>query len=322
MKQYSFNNHYILGFNGVPFSSRKHKDDQFYCQYGRATQEMNLRDACNEAAHLILNTISKDAWLCFSGGIDSEIMVRSFMDQRLPFKVVMFRFKNGENDHDLKTAFSFCEKYNLPYQILELDFYDWFKSDECKEVIKTSHSNNVTQLYLCWMIAEVNRLGGHPIIAIGDPLLLRSVPSDFNSVRYNFNSYNEEVEDQWHLYSEEDIDGVPQRFSVMNNLDCYPNFSCHTPNIFRAFIDDAMVHKVITDFNSYRFTYDNRFKMYSQYFNLEYRPRYHGAENIINNEGYKKILKEINPNHCTRYRIKYSDLLSLTAPESRRHTTV
>lgn len=324
MKQYTLNNHFIQGFNNVPFNNRIFSSDRYFASYGRASKEMSLSDAIDEAADQVINSVDKEIYLCFSGGIDSEVMVQTFLKKNYPFKIALFRFSNGENDHDIKYAKEFCQKNDIEDRVLvyQLNFHDWFNSTECKHVLDTSGSTNVTQLYLCWLIQSINNVNAFPVIANGDPYINRSVPADLKIRPYTFTTYNEQVQDSWYLTASEDIVGTTFRFANNNDLDLYPYFFTQTPNVFRAFFKDPYITNMISTPDKYFYDYIDRFKMYSQYYSLQPRPRYHGTENLENNDKYKEIIKGIHPNHSSKYRIKYADLLALTAPEGSGHISV
>lgn len=61
-----------------------------------------------------------DPVLYFSGGIDSELVAKTFLDIGIKFKVVIFKYVDDEgaikNFHDIKYAYNFCESNNItPY---------------------------------------------------------------------------------------------------------------------------------------------------------------------------------------------------------------
>ena len=51
--------------------------------------------------------------LLLSGGLDSIVMVDVFRQAGIDFTPVTWRFTNGKNEHDIKYARQYCEKYNL-----------------------------------------------------------------------------------------------------------------------------------------------------------------------------------------------------------------
>ena len=59
--------------------------------------------------------------LCLSGGIDSECMVHSFLNDQVPFEVVFLKFKNNLNMFDIKTNIEFCESINIKYKFIDLE---------------------------------------------------------------------------------------------------------------------------------------------------------------------------------------------------------
>ena len=57
-----------------------------------------------EAAELVYESIGKKVALCFSGGVDSQCMIQSFLEAGLDFDVYTLRFNNNLNIQDVAAA--------------------------------------------------------------------------------------------------------------------------------------------------------------------------------------------------------------------------
>ena len=76
----SQNNHFKFGYNGAWFNERSEDRDQWIVSYGRCSREPeDWRSECLETARLIQSSTSKPINVLFSGGIDSEVVLQSFM---------------------------------------------------------------------------------------------------------------------------------------------------------------------------------------------------------------------------------------------------
>ena len=72
-----------------------------FCEY----KPTNFKDECYRAARLITDSTTEIPNIMFSGGNESEVVVRSFMDQEIPFKVSILKFKKNLNlNHLLKIS--------------------------------------------------------------------------------------------------------------------------------------------------------------------------------------------------------------------------
>jgi hypothetical protein len=68
--------------------------------------------------------------LCLSGGVDSEAMALAFLKATVPFKVSIWRYNRGLNEHDIRHARAFCEAHKLSYEVLEFDAINFLESNE------------------------------------------------------------------------------------------------------------------------------------------------------------------------------------------------
>jgi hypothetical protein len=77
---------------------------------------------------LIPNLGTKSA-VCFSGGIDSQVMVDCFIRAGVTFDVVIMRFPDDLNWHDIKTAVEFCESRDISYTFIDIDVIQFLSRD-------------------------------------------------------------------------------------------------------------------------------------------------------------------------------------------------
>ena len=61
-----------------------------------------------ENAKAIRDTFTGDLDLLFSGGIDSEIILRVYHDLKIPINVYIFKYENNYNHKELAHAFRIC----------------------------------------------------------------------------------------------------------------------------------------------------------------------------------------------------------------------
>ena len=127
--QLSHRNHFRFGYNGIWFTERKKAEDRWNVAYGRCERPVaDWRTECINTARLIREATSEDLWVLFSGGIDSEVVVQSFMFAGIPFKVAITCFDSDLNRQDVRYAVKFCETHQIPYRLLKLDIIDFFES--------------------------------------------------------------------------------------------------------------------------------------------------------------------------------------------------
>ena len=118
-----------------------------------------------KAAFLIKNK-HKDLVLCLSGGIDSEVMLQSFLAVGAKFSICFLRFRHGLNDFDILTNLKLVRKLALPFRIIELDVIAFFESGmhliyadkyQCQSPQLAAH---------LWMLDQID---GTPVLS-GNPI--------------------------------------------------------------------------------------------------------------------------------------------------------
>ena len=111
--------HFQFGWGDGMFNFND-RQGEFWVKFGRAKyQPVSFRQECVRAAGLIAQHAAKPILICYSGGIDSEIVVRSFQESGADFEVVIMKLKYDNDDHtnkhDTKYAFEYIEQHNIKF---------------------------------------------------------------------------------------------------------------------------------------------------------------------------------------------------------------
>jgi hypothetical protein len=67
--------------------------------------------------------------LLFSGGIDSELMLRAYLEIGHPIRVNIFRYENNFNLYDVSYAVVVCEQLGVPYKIIDFNLQKFYEND-------------------------------------------------------------------------------------------------------------------------------------------------------------------------------------------------
>jgi len=170
MYDYTLNNHHKYGFEGELYlhkhDSNKYK--KWFCNYGKCsyTPDSDWREECIKTAHLIKkNNPDELLNVCFSGGLDSEVVIESFNAAKIPIVITILRLKDDLNKHDIDYAINYCKENNLTYTLFELDF-DWYmRSGNLKKYADLYRTTSFVTICLMWFM---DRIPGLPIIGAGD----------------------------------------------------------------------------------------------------------------------------------------------------------
>lgn len=305
MYEYTQQNYFRFGYErplfdgsdefvrGKPYKERTTTFDRWWCEY----QKVNVSRACSSWRTENTFTAMQIAdyarrlglvpELFFSGGIDSEVMVRAFMEANVNFLITIVMFEDRLNLHDISFAVSFCQSHGLPYRILEIDLLRFWNNidpntgrtmlDEIAILSKTFSPQ------LCEIIFSSLTIGH-----AGDKPGLKTTLPVFGSGEPHLVKRNE----KWYLSEKERIASL-YRAPMALDIPAIPAFFQYNPENTLAFMQsDAVLNNLYrTDLND---STNAKFAIYSQsYPDLVYRPKYTGFELVQEEDGiHRRRLKE------------------------------
>jgi len=173
----SYNNSFIWGQNGVPFSFKNSLDDKYFRQYGKLTRTpLNWRDECIYTAKLIYEEAKGEPIrVFFSGGMDSNVVAESFRLAGVPFSVVTIVWGDNWNWHDMKFAVDWCEAYSIKHILIQCDVIKFWESSDCFDI---GHAVQARSPQYCLHLWGMDQIDGFPIIGLGEADLARENKGD------------------------------------------------------------------------------------------------------------------------------------------------
>jgi len=256
MKSLTYKNHFKFGYNGKYFNFRKSPDDIWNVKYGRCGRyPFDFRTECVNAAKLIKESTDLPIYVLLSGGIDSEIVARSFIEANIPITCIIARFDGLLNEYDVGHAFKFCTRYDIPYEVYDVNIIDFWKNDLMKYAIKTNCISPQLPVIM-WLSDQVN---GHVVLGSGECYISKNEKSI------------------WELWEKEKIASWYRHFLV-SDKEGTPGFFQYTPELILSFITDQVISDMI-NLNHESSSYYEKNKIYDKYWvNLTKRSIYTGFE--------------------------------------------
>lgn len=207
------------------------------------------------AARKVADAARKPIFLGLSGGIDSEVIARTFLKEKIPFTPLIAKFDNDLNQHDIAYAFDFCRANNLTPEVITLDIVAFIEN--C--VNTTYVLNRCPFLFHMHLMRHAASRGGMAVIGLGeqkykkfDGKIFLPVPIERIAVI--------------HFMQAEGVEGVPA-------------FYCYTPEIIASYLRDA---KEIGFKQMGKIAHKLKVKVFQKYWpELALRPKYTGFENVI-----------------------------------------
>lgn len=313
------NNHFRFGFDALDFSKRKNADQAWQVSYGQCTRTpLPFKEECIETAHLIRRSTQESLWVCFSGGIDSEVVARSFLAAGIDFNCAILRFPEQLNEHDIRWAREFCESRSLPYRYFDIDPREFWRTNALAYA-EMGQCCSIGMTLLFWLAEQIP---GYPIFGSGECHLVDDVEkiiprrklgahwlgglalhteTDKDILLYldkNFGRPRGKPQKfRWHLSEKENIAGL-YRFFMALGKEGAPGFFQYTPEIMASFLNDPTVIGLTDNLliNSPKGTHtseDLKHDIYSSYWPIERRKKATGFEKLNLSNEFVQLQKRL-----------------------------
>lgn len=297
MFHYTFENHYQYGW-GVQNYPYPHLAADYHIYHAKIGKVKNFsitwKNACYQAAQDMWSKCSDPyVMICYSGGLDSEVALRSFLEQNLPVRAAILKMKYDLNFHDYKLAVKFCEKNNVRYHLFEIDAMEFLHNDMW--VYADMHKMISPQIpFQLWLLDKFDEF---PIVCGGDlPLYVED-----KQIKYKFKPQTTTV----------------SRHLMMNNREGGPLFHIHNPEQVYSFLNDEIVKLWRKQFISSPIdtVYTLKPLIYEKHFpNLTPRWKWTGVE-MFSPLDKKKLRPEMENKY-----VKYNTSLTITVDELEQMT--
>lgn len=282
MPQFTHNNHLKFGW-GDGLYNFDDKNEKFWLEPGTVEYiPTSFKDECVRSAKLIGAAADKPILLGFSGGVDSEIAARSFIEADVPFEIV---FKNvvynGNiiNSHDTMYAKSFIKKYNIKSHTIDLDF-----KKLVDRFTRIRESNNTAEPYYKTNISP-----------LGVVTMFESFCNDYVCVKgagelflSTYRRFNEPEPVQYGIYATGNMAQEISSYEMSHrNSANIINFFCYTPETWLAWL----LHPDVQHWIKYEkalmgpYTWMNNYSLkafivYKIWPDMEIRPKFNGFEYV------------------------------------------
>lgn len=163
----------------------------------------NLVTNCTETIHRLLDVIV-DPVICFSGGIDSQTVIDSFLIAGITPKIVIFNYDDFNHD-DVSHAVKFCDSRGISYHIVDIDIIRFLSSELYEFATRYGISSPQFATHL-FATLKMKELG-------------------YNSAIFGGNNLCQFEDYSWYIPTKEETDWY--EFSRKNNFPILGNFWVH-----------------------------------------------------------------------------------------------
>jgi hypothetical protein len=249
-----------IGYGADFLPQRAASDSPWRIAFGKPNRAVgNLHAEGVAAARKIGQSSDTTTDVYYSGGLDSEFAVHCFKEAGVDFKVVTVEFSGRRNIHDLEYVQKFKQKNpDLKYRTVQIDIENFLQSQEAEELANISKCT-LPHILMLMKIARENK--SPLVLSTGEPYLIKA-------------------EDGWYLREREAIAALSRFFDAYQIQGTHAFFQSTNEIFYSYLIDPVMQALTAGRYPGKESSLSSRGRLYSQYFDCEERPKYHGYEKI------------------------------------------
>lgn len=211
MFEYTKNNHIICSYsnNSLNFS------------HGKVKNHCSWRDECKNVAKELYDKYGDKLIILLSGGLDSEVVLHSFISCGIIPKVVILRYERNLNLHDINYALRICAARGISPTILDVNVKDFFEN----HLLDFANFTKCSSPQLNLLMYYANKVDGIPVIGAGENFLIRK-------------------EGEKQIYDLEEARVVSiYKFFENTSREAIPSFFQYTPEVMISYLQKESVYR-------------------------------------------------------------------------------
>ena len=248
MYNYTHNQHFKFGYDGEWFNSRRDQDSQWQVEYGQCERVAgSFRDEVLHVARLVEDqskSLGLPIDIMYSGGTESEMMLRSFTEQGINVRVNILRFKDKRNYHDIKSAEKFCSNHGITPYYHDLDILKFWEG-LAYEYAERTRCTSPQLLSTMWLMDQLDGLpclgSGECYISYGDMEKYQYL--DKKALAILENPITDYPKRPWYMHERERI-AAWYRHAMIQDRPAVPGYFQYTPEVMLSFLLDSTTREL------------------------------------------------------------------------------
>ena len=277
---FTHNNHLKYYINDSVYGTRATVYDKFRVEVGKIDQDhyrqSNWVLEQARTADLVYREFGKDLIVFFSGGTDSEIVLRSFIGIGVKPRAVFIKFKNEYNIFDLVLATQIARELDINLEVVEVDIMDFYHSGAAWELAEQIHCRQIAYLNVYNQIRALDA----PSV-MGGEMLLRRETNPLGS--------------RWHYCFRENEDASAMRFSNLFGIPLVNEWFSYTPEMMGYYLEHPKIQWLLNERYNYKLaSVSTKNEVLKQYMpDILVKTKTHGYEKLmgLNNESYAQLYR-------------------------------
>lgn len=293
------------GYGTGVLNSKKEEGTFYWAHSQIRTPVLNFKEECYRTARIIKEAAGqKTIGVLLSGGLDSEVVCRSFLDQGIDFEAFSFKYTDGSLEHETKFIDDFVSRFNIKHSYLTRDWYEFALSKEGRALFDDSEHTISVTLPRVYLANQIALNGGFPVSGI-DLLFERKNQTWFMTC------------------TEKEVTPL-YKFSLKRGIDSAYLFFIHTPEIVYSFLKEPEIFDMGMGLdpiaNKFRLRHTGlKYQVYKRYWpDIKVRPKFTHYSRLISR--FEQIDAELNRNRSLAfndiYQMPFCDLLQSLDPSS------
>jgi hypothetical protein len=278
---FTYNNHLKYTIGEREFGWRETSQEKYNLTVGQIDvdhyRRSNYAEELKRTADLIYKDLGKDVAVMLSGGTDSEIVLRNFLDIGVKPNCYTIKFKDDYNASDVNEAIDLAKELDVPLHIIDLDVKEFYNSGLASEFGKQLQCTQVTYLVVYHSILKL----GLPAVMGGELLLKRNINTNPSS---------------WYFCIRENEDGSAMRFSQKFNIPLVNEYFSYTPELMLYYLEDTGIQNLVSSTYNYKLSsVSSKNDILKRLMpSIRLRKKTHGYEKLLgfNFEAYRKMANE------------------------------
>jgi hypothetical protein len=237
MYNFTHNNHLkytignrLYGFRETPYEKFLVSCGSIDRDYYRESSWLNEQ---YRTARLIADDFGSDLAIMFSGGTDSEIVLRAYKHIGLKPRSVFIKFKNDYNISDLKIADQIARELDFKLEIIEFDVKEFYLSGQAMEFSEAIQCRQIAYLTIYHHILNLQC----PAVMGGEMLLRRHVDQSGS---------------RWYYCFRENEDASAMRFSIKYGIPLVNEWFSYTPEMMLYYLEEPGIEQLLTNRYNYK----------------------------------------------------------------------
>lgn len=263
----------LYGYRETPIEKYKVTCGQIDKAYYKTSDWVNEQ---YRTADAIYQEFGKDLMVMFSGGTDSEIVLRAFKHIGITPRAVFVKFKYDYNIADLYMAEKIAQNMGIKIEVVEFDVKDFYHSGQAWEFAAEIQCRQMAYLTVYHHIRKLQT----PAVMGGEMLFKRHV---------------DRAGSRWYYCIRENEDASAMRFSNKYEIPLVNEWFSYTPEMMGYYLEHPKIRWLFSERYNYKLSsVSSKNTILHQYMpDLLEKRKTHGYERLLgfNGETYAELYK-------------------------------